>query len=307
MPSEDALARHYVYKPPPPPHPDSPMAKKAQNSKNPAVVSDYAKFYGTYSGADIKVVVHYPHDPIDDKLLLDEMWAIEKEAIKAEIWYENNREILTTKQLADYIQAQQVRNSELSELDAILQNIRNLPTSKTLGDIQTISIGSFRDKAPVRPLGAVYPRAYTRGPRTISGSMVFTIFHEHVFADIMRLKLRQFSTGSSDFDNQLYTTMLADQMPPIDISLVFANEYGAISHMGLWGVEFFQEGQTFSIEDIYSENVVQYVARDLDPMRLVETRAIDGHGVSKSWNKTASDLMKEQMFSAHIRRRNPFI
>lgn len=101
--------------------------------------------------------------------------------------------------------------------------------------------------------------------------------------------------------------MLADQLPPLDISLIFANEYGAISHMMFYGVEFFQEGGTFSIEDIYSENVVQYIARDIDPMRIVEQRDIDGQGITKEWATTASKMLREKQILAHLTRRNPFI
>jgi len=77
--------------------------------------------------------------------------------------------------------------------------------------------------------------------------------------------------------------------------------------MGFWGVEFFQEGGTFSIEDIYSENVIHYVTRDIDPMRIVEQREIDGHGVSKEWNKTASTMLSENQLTSSRIRRNPFI
>jgi hypothetical protein len=140
--------------------------------------------------------------------------------------------------------------------------------------------------------------------------MIFTVFYEHVFNQLMRANLRYYNTGTSDFDRYAYTTMLADQMPPIDISLVFANEYGAVSYMGLTGVEFFQEGGTFSVEDIYSESTIQYIARDLDPMRAIDKREIDGRGVSESWVNTASNILQEERYlnsSGHILRRNPFI
>lgn len=143
---------------------------------------------------------------------------------------------------------------------------------------------------------------------TIGGSMIFTVFHQHVLHELLALNLGMFSTGTSDHDNFRYSTNLADQVPPIDISLVFANEYGAISHMGIWGLEFVQEGGTFSIEDIFSESQVQYVARDLDPMRLVNSRKIDSQGVTTQWTKTASNLLYEQQgLTEHLRRRDPFI
>jgi hypothetical protein len=77
--------------------------------------------------------------------------------------------------------------------------------------------------------------------------------------------------------------------------------------MGLWGVEFFQEGGTFSIEDIYSENTLQYVARDLDPMRAAGERLIDGQGVTPAWVLTATDMTISDKISGTLVRRNPFI
>jgi hypothetical protein len=273
-----------------------------------AQVSEYAKWYGTYSGADIKVVVHYPYDPSLEKALNVVKAESEAELATEEAYFWANRGSMNTKTFADQIAKLQALRADIDSLDQEIANARLLPTSKTLGEIQTISIGSYRDKAPVRPLGSVYPRGYVRGPRSISGTMIFTIFHEHVFSDLLRLtNMRYYSTGTSDYDKYQYTTMLSDQLPPLDISLVFANEYGAISHMGLFGVEFFQEGMTFSIEDIYSENILQYVARDFDPLRIVDQREVDTQGVTKTWASTASDMLREKQIVAYRTRRNPFI
>lgn len=143
---------------------------------------------------------------------------------------------------------------------------------------------------------------------TIAGSMVFTLFHEHVLHEVLNLNLGIYNTGTSDHDPYLNTTNLPDQLPPLDISLVFANEYGAISHMGLWGLEFVQEGATFSIQDIFSESIVQYVARDMDPMRVASLRKLDGQGVTDAWTDSASGLTRRKKEeNAHLKKRNPFL
>jgi hypothetical protein len=273
-----------------------------------AQVSEYAKYYGTYSGADIKVVVHYPYDPTLEKALNLVKKEIEIDLAVEEAAFWANQNSMTTKAIADHTTKLQALRAELQSLDDEVESTKDLPTSRTIGEIQTLSIGAYRDKAPVRTLGSVYPRSYTRGPRSISGSMIFTIFHEHVFTELMRRgNLKYYSTGTTDFDNYKYTTMLIDQLPPLDISLIFANEYGAVSHMGLYGVEFFQEGMTFSIEDIYSENTVQYVARDFDPLRIISQKDVDSQGVTTSWSNTASDMLREKQIVAYRTRRNPFI
>jgi hypothetical protein len=58
----------------------------------------------------------------------------------------------------------------------------------------------------------------------------------------------------------------------MDIVVTFANELGSTSKMTIYGIEFINEGQTMSIADIFTENVVQFVARDLDPMISVSGR-----------------------------------
>jgi hypothetical protein len=208
--------------------------------------------------------------------------------------------------MQSWVQTAEALRREIDKIDNELTVVKNMPTSKTLGEITSFSWSVYREKDPFRPLGSVYPRLYTRGPRTIGGTMVFTIFHEHVFHELMNVGLGYYDlAGAGDFDQHMYTTMLADQIRPLDISLIFANEYGAISHMGFWGIEFFQEGGTFSIEDIYSENVLQYVARDFDPMRIAEQRIIDGQGVTPQ--QTASNMLAEQKILSTLQRRNPFI
>jgi len=277
-----------------------------------ANVSDYLGF-GSFSGADIKVVVHYPHpdkaflDMIksniaEDQRLFNES-AAELDRIMASQEYANktNTVAILQENLEQY-------STSLTNMEEELEQLSKIPTSKVLAELQTISWQIHRDKAPVRTLGSVYPRAYTRGPRTIAGSMIFTVFHQHVLHEILALNLKFYNTGTSDHDKYTYTTNLPDQLPPLDISLVFANEYGALSHMGIWGVEFVSEGSTFSIEDIFSENVVQYVARDLDPMRIVDKRAIDGQGIKEEWTMTADKLSRHKNFlNNHIYRRNQFI
>lgn len=129
-----------------------------------------------------------------------------------------------------------------------------------LATLQTISVQSHREKFAVRALGHSYVKGYTRGQRTIAGSMIFTVFNEHALAQLQRAMGQR-----KEFVNRNeISTLLPDQLPPIDLTIVFANEYGHLSEMRLYGVEFVNDGVTFSIEDLLSENVMQFVARDAD-------------------------------------------
>lgn len=128
-----------------------------------------------------------------------------------------------------------------------------------LGSVETFSYSVLREKAPVRTLGRTYPKGYTGGPRTIAGSIVFVVFDRHPLYQIIS-SLKNDPKSQSD----RYSSPVADQIPPIDLTLWFTNEYGHKSILRLYGVEFFQEGQVHSINDIYSENTMQYYARDMD-------------------------------------------
>ena len=142
--------------------------------------------------------------------------------------------------------------------------------------------------------------------------MIFTVFNEHVLYDFLDFH-------ASDFDSVGFTAAILDQIPPVDILVTFANEYGAVSRMTIYGVEFVDEGQTMSIEDILTENVVHYVARDIDPMQAVSKRKVSSGGLllSSAQQQRASHLLLEDdyrnvksmvdPFDRFSRRRNPFL
>ena len=130
-------------------------------------------------------------------------------------------------------------------------------TLVTLANVETISISVFREKEPVRTLGRSYAKCYTAGQRTIAGSITFVVFNRDPFWDIIKY-LKEDTVVPTD----KYSTPVGDQIPPFNLILWFSNEYGHKSIMTLIGVEFTQEGQVHSVNDIYSEKTVQYVARD---------------------------------------------
>ncbi len=155
--------------------------------------------------------------------------------------------------------------TQLSDKISRLSNVQNKSASTiVLATLQTLSVQSHREKHPVRALGSSYVRNYTRGPRTIAGSMIFTMFNEHSLAQLIRSMGNAKLYGEGK-DNEI-SSLLIDQLPPVDVTIVFANEYGSLSSMSIYGVEFLNNGMTMSIEDILTEEVVNFVARDMDPM-----------------------------------------
>jgi hypothetical protein len=158
------------------------------------------------------------------------------------------------------------------DIVATFDNIR-------IGEIQGISYSITREKAPVYTMGSADPRSFSRGKRGIAGSMVFTMFDRHALHQIMEqssyvaksdeniLRVRSGLTAQSvDRVDQsviarLSRPVYADQIPPFDITLTGANEYGQITSMTIFGAEILNEGSGISVDDIVNELAVTFVAR----------------------------------------------
>lgn len=125
-----------------------------------------------------------------------------------------------------------------------------------LGELQTLSYSMHRENMPVRTLGHTNPIGFVKGPRTISGSMIFTVFNNYAF-----YRLKQFQTAIS---HRLYPT--SDMLPPFDMVITFANEFGVFSKMKLLGLSIVDEGGTMSIDDLIQEQTFTYMARGIQPL-----------------------------------------
>ena len=127
----------------------------------------------------------------------------------------------------------------------------------SLGSLQTLSISTHQDKRPVRSLGVINAKDYVMGPRTIAGSMVFAVFNRHFATEIM-----------NDLGAEGANVILPDEIPALNITVNFANEYGRMSRMAIYGVKIINEGQVMSINDLYTENTYQFVALGLEPLNV---------------------------------------
>lgn len=146
--------------------------------------------------------------------------------------------------------------NSFSGVDIVAQII--LPGEKplVLGELQTISYSTHRENTPVRTLGHVNPVGFVRGPRTIAGSMIFTVFNQYAFN-----RLKQFQIA---IDSGL--SPLADMLPLFDVVISFTSEYGALSQMKIYGITVIDEGQTMSVDDLICEQTYTYIAQGIVPM-----------------------------------------
>jgi hypothetical protein len=164
-----------------------------------------------------------------------------------------------------------------------------------LAEIQALSYSITREKAPIYTMGSADVRSYSRGKRGIAGTVIFIMFDRHALLDAMRNTvfssdvddLRPGYSGSTSgrtpadtvenqeptpvdanspgADQELAHPWYVDQIPPFDITLAAANEYGALAVMQIFGCEILNEGYGISVDDIVSEQQYTYVARSILP------------------------------------------
>lgn len=138
----------------------------------------------------------------------------------------------------------------------------HLPKLFVLGNIQTLTYSIHRDKGAVRTLGRSMPKGFTRGPRTIAGSLIFAVFDRRALWEL-----------SKDRNNVTKRVAIADSLPGFDIILYFTNEYGHESTLALYNMQIIDEGQSHSVQDMYIENTMGYIAQDID---LLEPKGMEG-------------------------------
>ena len=165
-----------------------------------------------------------------------------------------------------------------------------------LGTLQTISYSMHREVAPVRALGKSRAHAYTRGPRTIAGTMVWTTFDQYVLAAALE----------HNFGPEIDTsTVLADQLPPFDVVITFANEWpGEYSKMVIAGIRLVNEGSTMSIDDMLTEQTNTYVATDIDLIHRGQPFRIKRDG---NLTRSADEIMRLETRDRIRPHRTPFI
>lgn len=132
-----------------------------------------------------------------------------------------------------------------------------------VGSVKTISYSVHNEKMPVRVLGNMNAIAYVYNNRTIAGSLVFQVFDKHWVLTLLEKWLEK--EGKSKIH------ALTDELPPINITIAMANEYGDKARLAIYGVTFVNEGQVMSIEDFYTENTYEYFALDIDYLNQEKT------------------------------------
>lgn len=172
-----------------------------------------------------------------------------------------------------------------------------------IGELQAVTLSVHREKAPVYTMGSADPRSFSRGKRGIAGSLVFTVFDRDALIEALKDQVSSENTfqrigGDSDstvmtideWDKMMSgnintsgsssdtaksvassaTIRYGDEVPPFDITISFANEYGQKAVQTIYGVELLNEGVGYSMDNVISEKACTFVARRIDYLKSVE-------------------------------------
>lgn len=154
----------------------------------------------------------------------------------------------------------------------------------TMGSLQTLSYSVYDRMEPIHSLGNINAKDYVHTHRYIAGSMVFAVFDEHWAKRFLEEYRKANNIPSSE-------KILTDEMPPLNLTISMGNEYGSASRFVLYGVRFFNEGMTVSVNDIYTEHTYQYVALNID---YLENLRNPGESAAKKSPPRQQDDQKTQ-------------
>jgi hypothetical protein len=151
-------------------------------------------------------------------------------------------------------------------IDTASGNNAGKSTLKQLIECTTLTVSVLREKAAVRALKYINVKGYARGRRTIAGTLILTQF---TVSALFRFLSQAGGTAGQDVSkDSLY--IKADQIPPFNITVVFADELGHASYQRLLGVEFVSDGVVYSSQDSMTEQTLSYVANDFTPLLPID-------------------------------------
>jgi hypothetical protein len=202
-------------------------------------------------------------------------------------------------------------------------DIRVVVEGEPIGALQAISYAVQREKAPIYVMGRPDPLSFSRGKRGIAGTIISLMLDQHMMlTDPMRsmqfvadkdevyaspsdlnsatdtsdLEGTEYAFDAGDLSGNFQVTnpWYVDQIPPFDVVIVAANEYGKAATMRIYGVEILNEGSGFSVDDIVIENQMTYVCRTILPwQKLGEWNITTAAGASSS----SSFVRSEDIYS----------
>jgi len=156
------------------------------------------------------------------------------------------------------------RTSSFSGSDAVISLVFPNSSAIVVGTASTVTYSTYRQLAQIRTIGRQSSKGYARGGITYAGTIIFTVINQSFIHDLK---------ANVPYLNDL-NYLRPDQLPPFDINISYGNEYGQTASMTIYGATFVDETMTISVEDMFTENVLTFIARDI--RHLKENEGISG-------------------------------
>jgi hypothetical protein len=221
--------------------------------------SEYAASYTTFSGCDIKAV--FANKTVGEIQAISVQVTREKAGIYT-MGSPNPRSFSRGKRgIAGSLIFIQF------DRDAVLEALKDL---KFQADIDEIRPGDSTSDAATSLEWSL---------RATSGNTAATPIGAGIDAS-PSLTQQESDLTSVDSDQEVLSAYYADQIPPFDITLAAANEYGDLAVMGIFGVEFLNEGWGISIDDLVSEKQYTYLSRNISWWRWISNPNLQALGRS---------------------------
>jgi len=134
----------------------------------------------------------------------------------------------------------------------ILRNEGGTIAAVEFGDVVSITLSSHRDKFPVARMGEINPIGFVGGHRTVAGGIVVLFHSESDLRNAVRAASQVLISGSEaqvwlrQWDVSPYVK--PDELPPVDLLLVFISETGTASAILLRGIAFLDEGMSIQVD-----------------------------------------------------------
>ena len=156
-------------------------------------------------------------------------------------------------------------------------------TPVVIGSLTTISYSMFRNKKPVINIGRTNINGVTRGSRIFAGTMIFTLINQHWLRELQ---------SQVDYLKD-FKELKVDELPLFDIMIISANEYGNAVRMYIYGIDFTDEAQTVSVEDLFTENTFSFIARDISTFEAITNN-------NQATDKTPVQNNKDKFTQTHF-------
>lgn len=194
------------------------------------------------------------------------------------------------------------------------------------GELQQIAYSIEREIAPIYTMGSPNLRAFSRGKRGITGTLIFQMFDRDSLLQALLMAMKKENvdlhtavanmllSGDSanifkwnlameealgpgdDVDVERLFQRMAwdkvrylDQIPPFDITITGMNEMGLTTSLRILGVQIMTEASGISVDDITLEKAVSFIARDVVPWGADKISRAVVQGVPASLEKPNSD------------------